>query len=228
MRQKGREMRCNRVSGHLSGCEQQAMPAVCEGSVFVSSRLCAMMPHSPLPTPHPPSSLSMCHFVNVGSALTLLLIHHDSLSPLCFPSATGLFCNTPNNYTYIPVASWLSSGHLQSVAMAHEGARSSKITYLGTKEKLVSVGFTKQSQRQFKVWDPRNLSTEIKKMDIDQAAGAFVCVVVVIWVWLLMAAGVWRRGGCVWLDCIYFTHLHALCSFVFLHPYSACGRSSGR
>lgn len=61
----------------------------------------------------------------------------------------------------------------QSVAMAHEGARSSKITYLGTKEKLVSVGFTKQSQRQFKVWDPRNLSKEIKKIDIDQAAGAW-------------------------------------------------------
>lgn len=59
--------------------------------------------------------------------------------------------------------------------MAHEGARSSKITYLGTKEKLVSVGFTKQSQRQFKVWDPRNLSKEIKKMEIDQAAGASVC-----------------------------------------------------
>ncbi|CAN0468067.1 unnamed protein product, partial [Ectocarpus sp. 12 AP-2014] len=62
----------------------------------------------------------------------------------------------------------------QSVAMAHEGARSSKITYLGTKEKLVSVGFTKQSQRQFKVWDPRNLSKEIKKMEIDQAAGVIL------------------------------------------------------
>lgn len=60
----------------------------------------------------------------------------------------------------------------QSVAMAHEGARSSKITYLGTKEKLVSVGFTKQSMRQFKVWDPRNMTKEIKKIDIDQAAGA--------------------------------------------------------
>eukprot|EP00903_Cladosiphon_okamuranus_P005452 g5437.t1 len=62
----------------------------------------------------------------------------------------------------------------QSVAMAHEGARSSKITFLGTKEKLLSVGFTKQSQRQFKVWDPRNLSKEIKKMDIDQAAGVIL------------------------------------------------------
>lgn len=60
---------------------------------------------------------------------------------------------------------------VQSVAMAHQGARSSKLTFLGTKEKLLSVGFTKQSQRQFKIWDPRNLSKEIKKMDIDQAAG---------------------------------------------------------
>lgn len=55
--------------------------------------------------------------------------------------------------------------------MVHEGARSSKLTFLGTKEKLVSVGFTKQSQRQFKVWDPRNLTKEVKRMDIDQAAG---------------------------------------------------------
>lgn len=62
----------------------------------------------------------------------------------------------------------------QQVSMAHEGARSSKLTFLGTKEKLVSVGFTKQSQRQFKVWDPRNLTKEIKRMDIDQAAGVIL------------------------------------------------------
>lgn len=94
---------------------------------------------------------------------------------------------------------WLF-GHWQSVAMAHEGARSSKITYLGTKEKLVSVGFTKQSQRQFKVWDPRNLSTEIKKMDIDQAAG-----VLRVW-WLCfvfcvgLVAGVLCGYWCVLFD----------------------------
>ncbi|CAM9674454.1 unnamed protein product [Discosporangium mesarthrocarpum] len=62
----------------------------------------------------------------------------------------------------------------QTVPMAHEGARSSKLTFLGTKEKLVSVGFTKQSQRQFKVWDPRNLGSEIKRIDIDQAAGVIL------------------------------------------------------
>lgn len=63
--------------------------------------------------------------------------------------------------------------------MAHEGARSSKLTFMGTKEKLLSVGFTKQSQRQFKIWDPRNLTKEVKRMDIDQAAGEHVIVGVV-------------------------------------------------
>ncbi|KAG5176878.1 hypothetical protein JKP88DRAFT_334438, partial [Tribonema minus] len=57
---------------------------------------------------------------------------------------------------------------------AHEGARSTKLTYLGSKDKLLSVGFTRQSQRQFKIWDPRNTSAEIKKVDIDQAAGVIM------------------------------------------------------
>lgn len=72
---------------------------------------------------------------------------------------------------FIPHVHLCRLRRVQSVAMAHQGARSSKLTFLGTKEKLLSVGFTKQSQRQFKIWDPRNLSKEIKKMDIDQAAG---------------------------------------------------------
>lgn len=41
---------------------------------------------------------------------------------------------------------------------AHEGAKSVKLCYLGAKDKLVSFGFTKQSQRQLKVivvWQSR-------------------------------------------------------------------------
>ncbi|CAM9714461.1 unnamed protein product, partial [Chrysoparadoxa australica] len=62
----------------------------------------------------------------------------------------------------------------QTITMAHEGARSSKLTFLGSKDKLISVGFTRQSQRQFKVWDPRNTAKEIKRIDIDQAAGVIM------------------------------------------------------
>jgi coronin-1B/1C/6 len=61
-----------------------------------------------------------------------------------------------------------------TIPMAHEGARSSKLTFLGSRDQLVSVGFTRQSQRQFKLWDPRNTSKEVKRVDIDQAAGVIL------------------------------------------------------
>ncbi|KAI9905555.1 hypothetical protein PsorP6_013688 [Peronosclerospora sorghi] len=57
---------------------------------------------------------------------------------------------------------------------AHMGTKSVKMAFLGSKETFVTVGFTRQSQRQFKVWDPRNLEKELKKVDIDQAAGAIM------------------------------------------------------
>lgn len=61
-----------------------------------------------------------------------------------------------------------------TISTAHEGSKSTKLAYLGNLEKLVTVGFTRQSQRQFKVWDPRNTSAEVKKVDVDQAAGVIM------------------------------------------------------
>jgi coronin-1B/1C/6 len=58
-----------------------------------------------------------------------------------------------------------------TIETAHEGAKSIKMTYLGHLDKLCTVGFTRQSQRQFKIWDPRNTSVELEKVDMDQAAG---------------------------------------------------------
>ena len=60
------------------------------------------------------------------------------------------------------------------IETVHEGAKSIKMTYLGNLDKMVTVGFTRQSQRQFKIWDPRNTAKEVKKIDIDQAAGVIM------------------------------------------------------
>jgi coronin-1B/1C/6 len=57
---------------------------------------------------------------------------------------------------------------------AHEGSKSMKLTWLGPKGTLVSVGFTRQSQRQFKIWDIKKMDKEIKRVDIDQAAGVIM------------------------------------------------------
>lgn len=61
-----------------------------------------------------------------------------------------------------------------TIETPHEGAKSIKMTFLGPLENLVTVGFTRQSQRQFKIWDPRNPSKELKRVDVDQAAGVIM------------------------------------------------------
>lgn len=57
---------------------------------------------------------------------------------------------------------------------AHQGAKSAKLAFLGATGRLATVGFTKQSQRQLKIWDSRDLSKALTKIDIDQAAGVIL------------------------------------------------------
>ena len=39
---------------------------------------------------------------------------------------------------------------------------------------MITVGFTRQSKRQFKIWDTRNLDKCIKTQDLDQASGVIM------------------------------------------------------
>eukprot|EP00286_Rhodomonas_abbreviata_P029053 CAMPEP_0181292954 /NCGR_PEP_ID=MMETSP1101-20121128/2797_1 /TAXON_ID=46948 /ORGANISM="Rhodomonas abbreviata, Strain Caron Lab Isolate" /LENGTH=442 /DNA_ID=CAMNT_0023397489 /DNA_START=73 /DNA_END=1401 /DNA_ORIENTATION=+ len=61
-----------------------------------------------------------------------------------------------------------------TIEQAHEGAKSIKLAYLGDLDRLVTVGFTRQSQRQFKIWDPRNAAKPVHVVDLDQAAGVIM------------------------------------------------------
>lgn len=61
-----------------------------------------------------------------------------------------------------------------TISTAHEGTKSIKLAYLGHTGKLFSVGFTKTSMRQMKIWDPRNLTTEVYRAEIDAAAGVIM------------------------------------------------------
>lgn len=61
-----------------------------------------------------------------------------------------------------------------TIEHAHDGTKSCRLAYLGRSGNLLSVGFTKTSHRQFKVWDPRNLAKPLKSVDIDQAAGVIM------------------------------------------------------
>jgi len=56
-------------------------------------------------------------------------------------------------------------------APGHPGIKGSRCIYLGRKETLYNVGFSKTSDRAYTILDPRNLNTPIAKSNIDTASG---------------------------------------------------------
>jgi len=56
---------------------------------------------------------------------------------------------------------------------AHDGVKGFKTAWLGKQNAVVTVGFSKGSQRQIALWDLKNLSTPLAKKEIDAGAGIF-------------------------------------------------------
>jgi len=54
---------------------------------------------------------------------------------------------------------------------AHNGTKGSRVTWMGTKPQLLTVGFSKSSEREFKIWDTRTFSTPLATITLDQLSG---------------------------------------------------------
>jgi len=59
-------------------------------------------------------------------------------------------------------------------AEGHQGVKGSRVIYLGTKEKLFSVGFTKTSEREYAIWDPRDMNKPLIQTNVDTSSGVFM------------------------------------------------------
>jgi len=53
----------------------------------------------------------------------------------------------------------------------HQGIKGSRATFLGRTDKIFSVGFTKNSEREYAIWDVRDLSQPASRANIDSASG---------------------------------------------------------
>jgi len=54
---------------------------------------------------------------------------------------------------------------------AHQGVKGSRVCWLGNRDKLFSCGFTKTSEREFCLWDQRDLSKVVTRQSVDSASG---------------------------------------------------------
>lgn len=65
------------------------------------------------------------------------------------------------------------TGASSSEFEAHDGTKTTKLEWLGNTSRFVTVGFTRQSKRQLKIWDSK-MNKELSSTDIDQAAGVIM------------------------------------------------------
>jgi coronin-1B/1C/6 len=66
------------------------------------------------------------------------------------------------------------TGELAQQFKAHEGAKSIKLVYINGTDYMFSCGASKQSSREIKVWDRKDLSKPLHTESIDTAAGAMI------------------------------------------------------
>lgn len=125
------------------------------------------------------ASVSSDHCVKLwdiakGTEINSLDTAHEQLIQDIVWDYTGALYATSSKDKHIRLMDARTAAVANKIETAHEGAKSMKLTFLGHMDKLVSVGFTRQSQRQFKIWDPRNTAAALEKVEIDQAAGVIM------------------------------------------------------
>jgi len=63
------------------------------------------------------------------------------------------------------------AGKVVQEGEAHQGVKGSRAIWLGGKEKIFSCGFTKTSEREYCLWDPKDLSKPLLREQVDSASG---------------------------------------------------------
>jgi coronin-1B/1C/6 len=66
------------------------------------------------------------------------------------------------------------SGNEIAKIAAHTGTKGARVTFLGEKELLFTCGFSRMSERQLAVWDPRNPAKALKTQNIDTSSGQLI------------------------------------------------------
>jgi len=65
------------------------------------------------------------------------------------------------------------TGQVAQTVAGHQGAKGSRCCYLGKSGRLLTTGFSKQSERQMTIWDP-NTMTPFTEVNIDISSGSLM------------------------------------------------------
>lgn len=111
--------------------------------------------------------------IEKGSEISTMHVHDQLIQDLVWDFEGKLWATTSKDKR-VRLGDPRLGEVVTEIKEAHQGAKSAKLAFLGDSGRFATVGFTKQSQRQLKIWDSRDLSKPLTKVDIDQAAGVIL------------------------------------------------------
>jgi hypothetical protein len=104
-----------------------------------------------------------------GAAVNDIAGHADIIQSSCWDYTGKLFYTASKDKKLRQIDP--RSNSVTGEVEAHYGVKGMRVSFLGEREKLFSMGFSKLSERQYSIWDPRNLATALKTENIDTTAG---------------------------------------------------------
>ncbi|GAA5996308.1 hypothetical protein JCM5350_006508 [Sporobolomyces pararoseus] len=98
-------------------------------------------------------------------------VHADMVQSIDWDWCGGLYATTCKDKK-LRLFDPRSGNQAVTVADSHLGVKGARVTWCGDKDRMVTTGFSRTSERQVFMWDSRDISKgPIKQMGIDQSSG---------------------------------------------------------
>eukprot|EP00667_Euglena_gracilis_P018098 EG_transcript_19175 len=125
------------------------------------------------------ASAAMDHAVRLwdlekGISRATLSCHKDQIFSLDWNLDGGLLCSTSKDKLLRVLDP--RSGEVAAQAPAHLGTKPQKALWAKSVNRIVTLGFGKQLDRQVLLWDPRKLELPIHQHDLDTQSGVMMAV----------------------------------------------------
>lgn len=110
--------------------------------------------------------------IESGEAKTDVSGHTDIIQSMCF-NHNGSRLVTTCKDKKIRITD-THSGEVVQEWSGHQGVKGSRCVWLGERDQIFTVGFSKMSERQFSVWDARNTEKALAQQNIDTSSGVLM------------------------------------------------------
>ena len=107
--------------------------------------------------------------VKKGEVITTISCHPDTVHSLSWDRTGARLVTTCKDRRLRLVDA--RTGSVNGIGQGHDGGKASKVVWLADKNLIFTTGFSKHSERQFAIWDPKDLSKPLKLETLDCSSG---------------------------------------------------------